>query len=73
MKIDYKREAAADRLEELAAIAKAMVGDIRTGDGPADPYSLLYWLRTEVGRVVSGMGAGLGRSTQSIKDHYEES
>lgn len=72
MRVDYKRQEAANRLEELAIIAKTMVEDIRTGDGPADPYSLLYWLRTEVGRVVATMGAGPGRSAQSIKDHYEK-
>lgn len=71
MRVDYKRQEAANRLEELTIIAKQMVDDIRTGDGPADPYSLLYWLRKEISHVLNELSGGRGRSEQTIKEHYE--
>lgn len=60
-----KRLEAAARVEELAAIAKQMVLDLR---GPEDPqgqveandtaYARVYWLRHALGRVVADLGVG---------------
>lgn len=56
-----KRMEAAARIEELAAIAKAMVLDLR-GEGESQEdadltaYGRVYWLRKQVGYVVATLG-----------------
>lgn len=58
-----QRYEAAARLEELAAIAKAMVLDVR-GDGESQEdadltaYGRVFWLRRQLGYVVASLGAG---------------
>lgn len=58
-----QRYAAAARLEELAAIAKTMVLDLR-GDGESredadlTAYGRVFWLRRQLGYVVASLGAG---------------
>ncbi len=61
-----KRLAAAERLEELAAIAKAMAADLRGQEGESGQtaandtaYGRVYWLRTQLGYVVNTLGVGL--------------
>lgn len=58
-----RRAEAAERLEELAAIAKAMAADLRgTGSSDEDAdltaYGRVYWLRKQVGYVVAKLGYG---------------
>lgn len=58
-----KRFEAAARLEELAAIAKQMVLDLR-GEGGSEEdadltaYARVYWLRKQLGYVVAPLGVG---------------
>lgn len=60
---DRKRLAAAKRLEELAAITQQMVLDLR-GQGGSDEdadltaHGRVYWLRKQVGYVVTDLGYG---------------
>lgn len=61
-----RRNDAANRLEELAAIAKAMVQDLRGQPGESGQvaandtaYARVYWLRRELGYVVNTLGVGL--------------
>jgi hypothetical protein len=61
-----QRNLAADRLEELAAIAQAMVTDLRGQPGESGQtaasdtaYARVYWLRREIGYVVNALGVGL--------------
>lgn len=61
-----KRLEAANRLEELTAIAKQVVIDLRGQDGAAKQqaasdmaYARVYWLRRELGHVVATLGVGL--------------
>lgn len=61
-----KRLEAADRLEELAAIAKAVAADLRGEEGESGQiaandtaYGRVYWLRKQLGYVVNTLGVGL--------------
>lgn len=63
---ERRRLDAADRVEELAAIAKALVTDLRGQPGESGQqaandtaYGRVYWLRRELGRVVATLGIGL--------------
>lgn len=55
---------AADRVEELAAIAKQVALDLRGDpddrasqeDADLTAYGRVYWLRTQLGYVVSSLG-----------------
>lgn len=60
---DRKRLDAARRLEELVALAQQMVLDLRgAGDSQEDAdltaYGRVYWLRKQVGYIVSDLGHG---------------
>jgi hypothetical protein len=58
-----KRFEAAARLEELAAITRQMVLDLR-GEGGSEEdadltaYARAYWLRKQLGYVVASLGVG---------------
>lgn len=48
----------ANRLEELAVVMKDLTKEIREGLPRRDTYTRLYWLRRDMGRMVTDMGAG---------------
>lgn len=61
---------AAAKLEDITVVSKQMVVDIR--EEVVDPYAALYWLRREIGRIVSTMGVGLPASDmlRQVQDRY---
>lgn len=71
-KIDPRIAEVANLLEELSMIADHMVTDIR--EGADNPYERVYWLRKQIGYLVSRLGAGVpkAKDLQAIEDHYEK-
>lgn len=76
-----RRYEAAARVEELAAIAKQVVLDLRgeldataVGHLRANDtaYARVYWLRRELGRVVAELGVGLPnhRVMKAVEKEY---
>lgn len=51
------KDAAADRVEELLIIGAQVVRNLRTDDPTS--YAQVYYLRTELGRVVATLGVGV--------------
>jgi hypothetical protein len=63
-----KVNAAANTMEDLAAIAKQVVIDLRAGK--PHPYARVYWLRREMGRVVATMGVGTPEGIKEVNREY---
>lgn len=68
---DARAVNASYRLEELLAIGKAVVLDLR--DGADAPYARVYWLRRELGYVVAELGVGLPNHAElkAVTAEYE--
>jgi hypothetical protein len=65
-----KRMEAAARVEELAAIAKQLVLDLRDPE-ITNPYARLYWLRGQFGKVTARFGAGVPAGLDDVGREYE--
>lgn len=65
-----KLDKAANELEDLAAVAKLMVTDLR--EGKPNAYGRVYWLRKQIGHIVAGLGVGVPKGLAEIETEYEK-
>lgn len=64
----------ADRLEDLSGVLKDFVLDFRADLNREALYARLYWLRRDIGKLVTMYGSGIPNSsiTKSLSDKYGE-
>lgn len=69
---------AADRLEELSVVIEQIINDLRTqrplsGEyyNRRAAYTRVYWLRRELSRVVSLLGADRPEQLNKVDDEYQ--